>query len=129
MSNSYNEFLEARVAVASFSITNSSSAQSLTSGVYIPTGALITGATLMCSATNLTANMSQTYQLQAGATAVMSVKSVKEIPAITVASALALSTTAGVYVSTAAELNLQVGSWTGTSVGHAEPTVYVGFVV
>jgi hypothetical protein len=128
MPNTNNAFLEPRVAVASFSITASSVAQSLTSGVYIPKGALVTGITLMCTGANSTANMDQLYQVCAGAVSIASAKSVKVIPAVTVASALALSTTAGMYMTTAGELNMQVGSWEGTSVGYAVPSVFVGYV-
>jgi hypothetical protein len=123
-----NQFLNNRVIEAKFTISAISVSTQLPSGVFLPKDALVTGVTLICPASNVTANISQTYAVYAGSTPLVSAKSGKEIPAVTVASRPTLVATAGVYVPAAGEINIQVGSWDGTSVGHAEPTVFVGYI-
>jgi|WetSurMetagenome_2_1015567.scaffolds.fasta_scaffold86821_2 hypothetical protein len=124
-----NEFVEGRVAVASFTITAQSVASTVTSDVYIPTGAIVTGVSLMCPGTLSVADMSQSFQIYAGAIPLVVATTVKGMPAQTVVSRHVLSTTAGNYISTAGQLNLTYGSWTGTSLGYAAPVVSVGYIV
>ena len=124
-----NEYLGGRVAVASFTITNQSVATTMTSDVYIPTGAIVTGVSLMCPGTLSVADMSQSLQIYAGAIPLVVATTVKGLPAQTVVSRHVLSTTAGNYISTAGALGLYYGSWTGTSLGYAAPVISVGYVV
>jgi hypothetical protein len=124
-----NEFLEGRVASATFQVTAQAAATRVPSSVYIPANAIVTGMTMLNTISNVTAAMNQTYAIYAGTEAINAALSLKEIPAVSVVSKCSLLTAAGVFLTSGGMLNLSMGTWDGTSVGNAKPTIYVGYVV
>jgi hypothetical protein len=131
-----NEFLEARVAKIPFSsIAESAAAQALTSGVYLPAGALVTGITVMCSDAPTVANASNhigimvyntqnSSSVQLASTALIkNVASAQTVPTI-----LTLVSTAGMYVPVSGELGMSVSASSGTNAITWSPIVYVGYI-
>jgi hypothetical protein len=129
MANDKNQFMEARVAKVNFTYTNQSVSTCMTSGVYIPTGALVTGMTMLCTASNLTAALSQTYSICAGTIPLMSATTVSNFPAVSVATRPTLATVAGNFINTAGEVKMYINSWSGESAGHFAPDIYIGYIV
>jgi hypothetical protein len=130
MANDKNQFIEARVAKVNFTYTNISASTALTSGVYIPTGALVTGVTLLCTGTNSTNGLAQTYSICAGAIPLISLTTISQgMPAQTVASRPTLATAAGNYISTVGEIGMYIASYSGAGTGYFAPDVYVGYIV
>ncbi|MBE3085294.1 MAG: hypothetical protein IMZ64_03630 [Bacteroidetes bacterium] len=129
-----NEFLQARVAKADFTILASAATQSIPSGVYIPKGAYITGVTIMDvdALGSVHSNDSATIDLRlAGGGSSVQVLSTKVISVMADASkpyvAVMLSTN-GVYVPQNAELVLSVQASSGTLARTFSPTMYVGYI-
>jgi hypothetical protein len=129
MANLNNAFLEGRVVSAAFSNSVTSASASLTSGVYIPTGALVTGVTYMQTGTNATHNSMGSFSLSVGAISLISAQAQSAVPAQTIASRPLLVSSAGMYLSTGGELNMGIGSNLTASTGSIAMNVYVGYVV
>jgi hypothetical protein len=130
-----NEFLQARIAKADFTILASAATQSLPSGVFIPKGAMVTGVTAMDfdALGSVHSNDSATIDLRlmGGGSSVqlVSTKVISVIAAQTKPYILAMMTTGGMYVPQNAELVLSVQESSGTSPRTFSPTIYVGYIV
>jgi hypothetical protein len=124
-----NEFLEGRVVSANFAYTNQAAATTLSSPVYIPTGAVVTGVTYLSPlATHVDAS-NGLFNILAGAVTLCSAQDVAALPAQTIASRPSLVSTAGMYLSTAGYLNLVMGTATFPGTGSVSLNVYAGFIV
>lgn len=128
-----NEFLNGRVAKVDFSVLASAATQNLTSGVFIPSGALITGITFMNSGVPTIANASGSIDLRlaggGSSVALVSTAMIKNVAsAQTIPTPMTLVSSAGMYVPQDAELVLSVQATSGTAVHTWAPTVYVGYI-
>ena len=124
-----NPFLEGRVASALFTNSLTAVSTALTSGVYIPTGALVTGVTYFGTDVVGTNNSMGSFTLSVGTVPIISAQAQSAIPAQTIASRPLLVSTAGMYIATAGELKLGVGSHLTAATGSMAQNVYVGYVV
>lgn len=124
----YNEFLEGRVVSANFTNVPAVAGTTLSSPVYIPTGALVTGVTYYSPASVYTDASNATMSIRAGAVVLCSTQNIAAIPARTIASRPLLVSAGGMYVSTAGNLNVSIN---GGSVGTGTMSInmYVGYVV
>jgi hypothetical protein len=131
-----NEFLEGRIAKANFTVSESAAAQALTSGVFLPAGALVTGVTFIATGAPTVANASNHIGIMAYNTAlsssvqVISTALIKNVAsAQTVPTIMTLVSTAGMYIPVAGEVGLSVSASSGTNAITWNPTVYIGYVV
>lgn len=105
-----NEFNIRRTAKASFTLVNGSAASTLESGVYIPKGAIITGARLLApSAVTLTGANGE-VQFAVGDVNIVATSAISDLPAVSTPTIVALATTDGNYLTADGELNLVVGA-------------------
>jgi len=138
MATRKNEFLEARIAKANFTMASTmSAAQSSPSGVFIPGGAIVTGITYMFTGARTLAGNSATAEVRvintelASSMALVSTLNLSAFPAQTIPYKASLLSAAGMYVAVPGELVLTVGAdAAGNSVGTSiYPTAFVGYVV
>ena len=128
-----NEYFNDRVAKANFAISSYSTTGNLTSGVYLPAGALVTGVTVFATASgdaNHTAD-SATAVLAICNTALSSTQSIASAFTLkqfsqTVAYVPTLSVASGFYVPVSGELIMILGS--ATTAHSMAPDVYVGYI-
>jgi hypothetical protein len=126
-----NEFLVNRVVKTAMSYpSNTASTFGSPLGVYIPTGAVVTGVTINHTAAPTVANQAGTYCLYVSTdipliaiTALTDIGGTVNIP-----QNLPLLTTAGMYISKGGALYLKQGVSNGTSVWTYAPDVYVGYL-
>ena len=131
-----NEYIEGRVVQADFTVLASGATQALTSGVYIPTAAVITGITLIDhdALGTVHTNDSASVDLRIANTQlsasqiVCSTKSVGFFGTVDIANIWPLTATAGVYVTNGGEVVLSVQASSGTLARTWSPNVYVGYV-
>jgi hypothetical protein len=131
-----NEFLEPRVAKAEYTVLASAGTQALTSGVYIPAAAVVTGVTLIDNDAlgSVHTNDSASVDLRIANThlsasqILCSTKSVGFFGTVNIANIWPLTSTAGVQVSSGGELVLSVQASSGTLARTWSPTIYVGYV-
>jgi hypothetical protein len=124
-----NQYFEARVAVCDIPYTNQAAQTTLGGGVYLPTGAVVTGLSLMQTGSASTIASIGAVTIGVGAITLGSLAG-SAAPAQTLMSRPALATTQGMYLSTGGEIKMTVGSWltsNGTPGGFT-PTVYVGYL-
>jgi hypothetical protein len=131
-----NEFLEGPLARAEFTVLASTATQALTSGVYLPAGALVTGVTFMNTGAVTIANASGSIDLRVANTqlsssvALVSTGMIKNIASVqTIPTVLTLSYSGGVRLPQSGELVLSVQATSGTAVHTWAPSVFVGYVV
>jgi len=111
-----NEHVVQRTAVASFALSNA--AATVTSGVYIPAGAIITGIRI-CSPDAVTlTNASATVVPKVGTEALCATVNMSDLPAQTAVATTEVTAAAGKYITADGELNLVIGaSATSTAAG------------
>lgn len=131
-----NEFLEGRVARADYTVLASNATQALTSGVFMPAGALVTGVTFLDTDAVTIANASGTVDLRVANTqlsssvALISTARISvACPAQTIPYIASLVSTAGMYVPVSGELVLSVQATSGTAVHTWSPSVFVGYIM
>jgi len=135
MASIKNEFLEARVAKANFTIASSAATQALPSGVFVPGGAIVTGITYLATGVMDVSVASQSINLYVANTAnsssialassvVMSALGAQTVPYVA-----SLLTAAGMYVAVPGELVMSVQAASGGSVVTYSPGVFVGYIV
>lgn len=122
-----NEFNVKRTAKASFTLVNGSAASTLTSGVIVPKGAIITGVRMVAPSAVTLTDASGTVQLAAGAVNIVATSKVSDLGAQTVPSVNALATTAGNYLTIDSELKLVCGA-SSNSAATAAYDVYVDYL-
>jgi hypothetical protein len=131
-----NEFLEGRVAQANYTVLSSGATQALTSGIYIPGNAVVTGVTIvdLDSLGSVQTNDSATIQLavvntQLSSSIVLnSAKSIGFFGTVSVPQISPLTSTNGVYIPVSGELVLNVQASSGTAARTWSPNVMVGFI-
>lgn len=116
-----------RTAKASFTLVNGSAASTVSSGVVIPSGAIITGVRMVAPSAVTVTGASGTVQLAAGATNICATSNVSALGAVTVPTVKALATTAGNYLTVDSELRMVCGA-SGTSAATATYDVYVDYI-
>jgi hypothetical protein len=121
-----NEFNVARVAKASFTIPNLSAATTVSSGVFIPAGAIITGLRMVAPAAVTLTGASATVAARVGSVAIMATSRVSALPAVSTPSIVALATTTGIY-SPGGELTL-IAQASSNSAATATYDVYVDYL-
>lgn len=122
-----NELLVKKTAVMD-GIAIGNIAATHNSGVFIPAGAIITGIRLMAPGAVTTTDASATIVFKVGTFPIVATTKINAaIPAQTVASIIALLTTAGVYVPATGELNLVVSASSSSSC-NATIDVYVDYL-
>jgi hypothetical protein len=124
-----NEFFVPRVVTASFSVPDAAASQSISSPVYLPAKAIVTGVTMMNTAVTCS-GISATLDLRAGSEAIIKTVNMKNAAsAATIPYAATISGTTPLYITSGGQLVLSVGaSGAGNSNWTYSPTVYIGFV-
>lgn len=129
-----NEFLQARIAKADFTVLSSAATQSIPSGVFLPKDALVTGITLIDfdALGSVHSNDSASIDLRVAgggsSVALISTSAISAFAAQTIAYRPALVSTAGMYVPQTGELVLSVQASSGTAPRTWSPTIYVGYI-
>ena len=131
-----NEFLEGQVVRAEYAVLASNATQALTSGVFLPKGALVTGVTFINTGAPTIANASGSIDLRVANTqlsssiSLVSTGMIKNIAsAQTIPTVLTLGAVGGVYLPQGGELVLSVQATSGTNAHTWAPSVFVGYVV
>jgi hypothetical protein len=131
-----NDFLQARVALANFVVSSSAATQALTSGIFIPGNAIVTGVTILDQDAlgSVQTNDSATAQLYVANTqlsssiALNSAKSIGYFGTVSVPQTWPLTSTGGVFVAVPGELVLSVQASSGTAARTWSPQIMVGYV-
>lgn len=124
-----NEFFVPRVITANFSVPDAAASQSISSPVYLPAGAIVTGITFVNTAAPTVANVSATLELLAGTENIMKTVNMKNCAsAQTVPYAATISGTTPIYIVSGGMLILNVQSSNNSSNWTYKPDVYVGFL-
>jgi hypothetical protein len=131
-----NEFLEGRIAKADFTVLSSAATQALTSGVFVPGNAVVTGVTIvdLDALGSVQTNDSATIQLavvntQLSSSIVLnSAKSIGFFGTVSVPQISPLTSTNGVYIPVSGELVLNVQASSGTGPRTWSPQAMVGYV-
>jgi hypothetical protein len=125
-----NEFLVNRVVSASFPVPANTASSWGSGGVFVPSGAIVTGVTFIQTTTPVVANAANTICLYVGTgIPLMAVTAISDFSAAsTIPYAGALLTTAGMYIGTSGELLLKNGVSNGTNAWTYRPDVYVGYL-
>lgn len=120
-----NEFLTSRTAYASITIPNA--ATTVSTGVFIPAGAIVTGIRMNAPSAVTLTGASATVQLMVGAVSIVATSNVSALGAQTVPSVKALATTAGNYISVDSEIQL-IAQASSNSAATATYQVYVDYL-
>jgi hypothetical protein len=125
-----NEFLTPRVVKAEFTVLASAATQAVPSGVYLPKGAMVTGVTIFDADAlgSVHSNDSASFDLRAGALALISTSCVSDMAAQTIVYRGALVSSGGMYVPADGQLVLSVQESSGTLARTWSPTMYIGYV-
>lgn len=124
-----NEFMANRTAKATFALVgNLSAASTLTSGVIIPKGAIVTGIrTVVPSAVTVT-GASGTLQIAVGGVNIAATANVSAIGAVTVPGIKALATTAGNYLTADSEIKIIEGASNNAAATVGAYDIYVDYI-
>lgn len=122
-----NEFKVERQAYAEFTIPNASVTSSVTGGVFIPKGAIITAARRMAPGAVTLTGASATAQLRVGTFPIASTVVASAMGAQTVPTSFTLLTAGGVYVPASGELNIQFQA-SSNSAATATYDVFVDYI-
>jgi hypothetical protein len=124
-----NQYFEGRVAVCDIPYTNQAASTVTGGGVYLPTGAIVTGLSIMQTGSASTIASIGPVTVGIGAITLGSFAG-SAAPAQTLMSRPALATTQGMYMSTGGEIKMSVGTWltSNAAPGGFTPTVYVGYL-
>jgi hypothetical protein len=122
----YNQFDIQRTAYASITIPNA--ATTVSSGVFIPAGAIVTGIRMNAPSAVTLTGASATVQLMIGAVSVVATSNVSALGAQTVPSVKALATTAGNYLTVDSEIKL-IAQASSNSAATAAYDVYVDYII
>jgi hypothetical protein len=120
-----NEFLTKRTAYASITIPNV--ATTVSTGVFIPAGAIVTGIRMNAPSAVTLTGASATVQLVIGAVSVVATSNVSALGAQTVPSVKAMATTAGNYITVDSELQL-IAQASSNSAATAAYQVFVDYL-
>lgn len=120
-----NEFLTKRTAYASIAIPNA--ATTVSTGVFIPAGAIVTGIRMNAPSAVTLTGASATVQLMVGAVSIVATSNVSALGAQTVPSVKALATTAGNYISVDSEIQL-IAQASSNSAATATYQVFVDYL-
>jgi hypothetical protein len=131
-----NELLQERIAKADFTVLSSAATQALTSGVFIPGNAIVTGVTIMDldALGSVHSNDSATVDLRIANTQlsssiqINSVKSLGMFNVVSIPYVWPLTSTGGVYIPVSGELVLSVQASSGTAARTWSPQVFVGYI-
>jgi hypothetical protein len=124
-----NEFLAGRVAVANFPLLASTAAQTVNGGLFVPTGALVTGVTYLNTATPTIDSAANTVVLYCGDVPLVSAVAISVgASAINIPYTATLVSTAGMYLTAGAQLKLRAQASNGTNAWTWKPDIYVGYV-
>jgi hypothetical protein len=125
-----NEFFVPRVITANFSVPDAAASQSVSSPVYLPAGAIVTGITFNHTAAPTVVGISATVNLYAGSEALMKTVCMKDgVSVQTKPYAATISGTTPLYVTSGGMLKLYIGaSAAGNSNWTYKPDVFVGFL-
>jgi hypothetical protein len=122
----YNEFDIKRTAYASIAIPNA--ATTVSTGKFIPAGAIVTGIRMVAPSAVTLTGASATVQLMVGAISVLATSNVSALGAQTVPSVKALATTAGNYLTVDSEISL-IAQASSNSAATATYDVYVDYIL
>jgi hypothetical protein len=131
----HNDYLNAKVLKADFTLNGSTASQVNLGGVYLPAGALVTGVTFINSNPITIANAANGISLQvinSGASSSMNLISSVAMSlagAQTVPYVATLSAAVGTYIPVSGQLAIVQSASNGTSVWTRTPSVYVGYVL
>lgn len=125
-----NEFLNNRVVAVNIPYPANTASTWAPTGVFIPTGAVVNGITMVHTGSPTVANAANTFALYVGTDiALMAVTAISDLNAAqTIPFRAALATTAGMYISKGGELYMKQGVSNGTNAWTYSPDVFVGFV-
>ena len=121
-----NEFLVNRTAKASFTIPNLSAATTVSSGVYIPAGAIVTGMRVIAPSAVTLSAASATIAFRIGTVNIVATQRVSAMPAVSTPAISALATTAGIYAA-GGELNM-IAQASSNSAATATYDIYVDYI-
>lgn len=119
-----NQFAVHRTAVGSFALANV--AATVTSGVFIPAGALITGIRIGNKDAITKTNASATVVPKVGTVAIAATVNMKDLPAQTAGLSTAVLTN-GMMITAGGELNLVIGT-SNTSTASGTVDYYVDYL-
>lgn len=122
-----NEFSIQRTAHGRFTLPNSSASSSISSGDYIPAGALITGIKICAHNAVTLTGASGTVVPRVGTVNLAATVNVSGLPAVSVGGSTALATTTGIYVPAGGVLNLLCGA-SSNSAATATYDYYVDYL-
>ena len=120
-----NEFLTKRTAYASVTIPNA--ATTVSTGVFIPAGAIVTGIRMNAPSAVTLTGASATVQLMIGAISVVATSNVSALGAQTVPSIKAMATTTGNYITVDSEIQL-IAQASNNSAATAAYQVFVDYL-
>jgi len=120
-----NEFLTKRTAYASITLPNV--ATTVSTGVFIPAGAIVTGIRMNAPSAVTLTGASATVQLVIGAVSVVATSNISALGAQTVPSVKALATTAGNYITVDSEIQL-IAQASSNSAATAAYQVFVDYL-
>jgi len=120
-----NEFLTKRTAYASITLPNV--ATTVSTGVFIPAGAIVTGIRMNAPSAVTLTGASATVQLVIGAVSVVATSNISALGAQTVPSVKALVTTAGNYITVDSEIQL-IAQASSNSAATAAYQVFVDYL-
>lgn len=122
----YNEFDIKRTTYASITIPNA--ATTVSTGKFIPAGAIVTGIRMNAPSAITVTGASATVQLMIGAISVVATSNVSALGAQTIPSVKALATTAGNYLTVDSEIQL-IAQASSNSAATATYDVFVDYIV
>jgi len=120
-----NEFLTKRTAYASITLPNV--ATTVSTGVFIPAGAIVTGIRMNAPSAVTLTGASATVQLVIGAVSVVATSNISALGAQTVPSVKTLATTAGNYITVDSEIQL-IAQASSNSAATAAYQVFVDYL-
>jgi hypothetical protein len=125
-----NELLINRIATANFIVPELAITQVVTSPVFIPGGAIVTGVTFMNGTAATCTGVSATLDLRAGSEALIKTVNMKNAAsAETLPYTATISGTTPLYLTSGGQLKLSIGaSGLGGSNWTYAPSVWIGYV-
>jgi hypothetical protein len=128
MATAKSQFNVRRVAKATFNLGASTAVSTLTSGTYIPAGAIVTGIRMNAPAAVTLTNASNSIIPCVGTVPLTASIIISNLPAQTVVTVPGLLTTQGMPMSVGGELNLQKQASSGTNAFTGIYDVYVEYL-
>ncbi len=125
MANSKNEFMVGRTVKGSFTIANA--ANTTSTGLIIPKGAIITGCRIVAPSAITITGASGTVQIAVGAVNIVATSNISTVAALATPRIVALASTGGNYLTANGELLIIEGTTSNAS-ATASYDVYVDYL-